>query len=180
MKRDRYGHILFIEDTPEYMVWPSAFKEQLKKEKTLLFETWPEKLGMGKKNGKAPTLEEWKKTKPKTPEKMRRLYRSKLHLLELQLLYTGRKLLRLMEREVDLVESVLAPPKKNKRTGLDGPSVETKVESYFKAVAGLGVRGKEKKKKAAKKTKKERVYATTDEWLADGKKTRKQTFKAEE
>ena len=168
MKRDRYGQIVFIEDTPEYLVWPSALKEQLEEEKTLLFETWPEQLGMVKKNGKAPTLEEWKKTKPKTPEKMRRLYRSQLHLLELQILYTGRKLLRLMEREVDLLESVLAPPKSK-----NGPSVETKVESYFKAWAGLGVRGKEKKKKRAAKKTKERVYATTDEWLTSGKKTRK-------
>ena len=165
MKRDRYGHILFIEDTPEYLVFPSLFKEQLKKEETLLFETWPEQLGMGKKNSKAPTLEEWKKTKPKTPEKMRRLYRSQLHLLELQLLYTGRKMLRHMERHNDFLESVLAPPKSK-----NGPSVETKVESYFKAWAGLGVRGKEKKKKRAAKKTKERVYATTDEWLKDGNK----------
>ena len=55
MRRDRYGHIVFIEDTLEYLVWPSAFKEQLEEEKTLLFETWPEQLGLNK------TSEEWKK-----------------------------------------------------------------------------------------------------------------------
>jgi hypothetical protein len=159
MKRDRYGHILFIEDTPEYLVFPSLFKEQLKKEETLLFETWPEQLGLNK------TPEEWKKTKPKTPEKMRRLYRRQLHLLELQMLYADKKLLRHMERHNDFLESVLAPPKSK-----NGPSVETKVESYFKAWAGLGVRGKEKKKKRAAKKTKERVYATTDEWLTSGKK----------
>jgi hypothetical protein len=163
MKRDRYGHILFIEDTPEYLVFPSLFKEQLKKEETLLFETWPEQLGMGKKNSKAPTLEEWKKTKPKTPEKMRRLYRSQLHLLDLQLLYSGRKMLRHMERHNDFLESVLAPP-----TSKNSPSVETKVECYIKAV--VGVDDKKKKKKRSSKKTKERVYATTDEWLTSGKK----------
>ena len=155
MKRDRYGHIVFIEDSLEYLVWPSALKEQLKKEETLLFETWPEQLGLNK------TPEEWKKTKPKTPEKMRRLYRSQLRLLALQLLYEGRKMLRSMERHNDFLKSVLAPPKSEK-----SPSVELKVECYIKAMAGLG--GK-KKKKAAKKSK-ERVYATTDEWLNSGKK----------
>ena len=157
MRRDRYGHIVFIEDTLEYLVWPSAFKEQLEEEKTLLFETWPEQLGLNK------TSEEWKKTKPKTPEKMRRLFKSQMHLLELQMLYADKKWLRHMERHNDFLESVLAPPKSK-----NGPSVELKVECYIKAMAGLGGK-KKKKKKAAKKTK-ERVYATTDEWLTSGKK----------
>ena len=158
MKRDRYGKIVFLEDTLEYLVWPSALKEQLEEEKTLLFETWPEQLGLNK------TPEEWKKeNKGKTREEMRRLFKSQMHLLELQMLYDDKKLLRHMERHNDFLKSVLAPPKSE-----NSPSVETKVKYYIKAMAGVWSK-EEKKKKAAKKTK-EHVYATTDEWLNSGKK----------
>jgi len=166
MKIDRYGDIVFIEDTIEYRVWPSALEDALEKEQTLLWKTLPEMVGW-RNDGKAPTLEEWRETSPKTREESRLYFHRRTVLLELQALYVGRKLLRTMERDADLMERVLAPPKKNKR-GKMGASVDTKLKCYLKAWGN--VLDKKQKKKPSRNKTSDRAFTTEQEWLDNGGK----------